>query len=62
MNTNLRVDTDATYETTTSSTASGEMAAILDVLVTAGLAAEAVFDGQAERCPHCLSRVLSEAA
>ena len=62
MNTSLQSKTDATYETTTPFTASREMAAILDLLGTAGLAAEAVFDGQAEGCPHCRSRVLSEAA
>jgi hypothetical protein len=62
MNTNLPVNTDPTYETTTPSTASCEVAEILELLGTAGLAAEAVFDGQAERCPHCLSPVLSEAA
>ena len=58
MNTNLQI----TNETTATTTADCEVAMVLDLLAAAGLAAEAVFDGDAEGCPHCISQVLSEAA
>lgn len=62
MNTNLQNTTDATYEATAPVTGSHEVPAILELLEAGGLAADTVFDGEAERCPHCLTRVLSEAA
>lgn len=62
MNTNLQNNTETTYETTVPTTPSRELAVVLDLLATAGLAAEAVYDGDAEGCPHCISQVLSEAA
>jgi hypothetical protein len=66
MNTNLLNASDTTHEaiheTTVLATADCGPAAVLDLLATAGLAAEAVYDGDAEGCPHCISQVLSEAA
>ena len=62
MNTSLQNNTETTHETTVLATASGELAVVLELLAAVGLAAEAVFDGDAEWCPHCLSQVLSEAA
>jgi hypothetical protein len=62
MNTNLQNTKETTPETTVPTTADCGLAAVLDLLATAGLAAEAVFDGDAEECPHCASQVLSEAA
>ena len=66
MNTNLLNASDttneSTHETTVPTTADCGLAVVLDLLATAGLAAEAVFDGDAEGCPHCISQVLPEAA
>ena len=65
MNTNLlnaSAITHETHATTVPTTADCGLAVVLDLLATAGLAAEAVFDGDAEACPHCMSQVLSEAA
>ena len=67
MNTNIQEANDlsasgTTRETTVLATADSGLAAVLDLLATAGLAAEAVYDGDAEGCPHCMSQVLSEAA
>ena len=66
MNATLQNTTELIHESTNDptlpTTASRELAAILEQLATAGLAAEAVFDGDAEWCPHCVSQVLSEAA
>lgn len=66
MNTNLLNASDTTNETThvtpVPTTADYWLAMVLDLLATAGLAAEAVFDGDAEGCPQCTSQVLSEAA
>lgn len=62
MNTNLQCATRTTHETTVYATADCELAVVLDMLETAGLAAQAIYDGDAEGCPHCISQVLSEAA
>jgi hypothetical protein len=62
MNTNLQNNGKTTHETTVPTTGDWELAVALDLLATAGLAAEAVFDGDAAECPHCASQVLSEAA
>jgi hypothetical protein len=59
--TNLQYTSGTTHETTVLATAD-ELAVVLDMLATAGLAAEAVYDGHAEGCPHCMTQVLSEAA
>lgn len=34
----------------------------IDVLASAGVAAEVVYDGDAEECPHCAWQALSVAA
>jgi hypothetical protein len=62
MTTNLQNNSETTQETTVPTTDDRELAVVLDLLATAGLAAEAVFDGEAEGCPHCASQLLSEAA
>jgi hypothetical protein len=62
MNTNLQNASETTHETTVPATADCGLAVVLELLATAGLAAEAVFDGDAEGCPHCISEFLSEAA
>jgi hypothetical protein len=66
MNTNLQNVSDTTNETThetiVPATADCGLAVVLELLATAGLAAEAVFDGDADGCPHCISQDLSEAA
>jgi hypothetical protein len=62
MNTNLQNTKETTHETIVPTTADCGLAVVLDLLATAGLAAEAVFDGDAAECPHCISQVLSEAA
>jgi hypothetical protein len=62
MNTNLQHASATTHETTVTATADCGLAVVLELLATAGLAAEAVFDGDAEGCPHCISQFLSEAA
>jgi hypothetical protein len=53
---------EKTPDTTGAGSAAGELAVIVELLATVGLDAGAVFEGDAERCPHCLSQVLSEAA
>ena len=66
MTTNLQNNTatthESTRETTVPTTASHELAVTIELLAAVGLAAEAVFDGDAELCPYCLSQVFSEAA
>jgi hypothetical protein len=66
MNTNLfnppETTQETTHETTVPATADWELAVALDLLAAGGLGAEAVYDGDAEGCPHCVSQVLSEAA
>ena len=62
MNTNLQYTSGTTHEATVNATADCELALVLGVLATAGLAAEAVYDGDAGECPHCMTQVLSEAA
>jgi hypothetical protein len=66
MNTNLLRASDTTHETihetTVAATADCGLMVVLDLLAAAGLAAEAIYDGDAEGCQHCISQVLSEAA
>jgi hypothetical protein len=62
MNTNLQNTSETTHETPVPTTADCGLAVVLDLLAAAGLAAQAVFDGDAEGCPHCVSQILSEAA
>ncbi len=62
MNTNLPNASDTTHATPVPATAHCGLALVLDLLAAAGLDAEAVYDGDAQQCPHCLSQVLSEAA
>lgn len=66
MNTNLLAANETTretsHETTVLATVDHGLAAVLDLLATAGLAAAAVYDGDDEGCPHCMAQVLWEAA
>jgi len=66
MNTNLLRASDTTHETihetTVSATTDCGLTVVLGLLAAAGLAAEAIYDGDAKGCPHCISQVLSEAA
>lgn len=62
MNTNLQNTKETTHETNVPTTPDCGLTVVLELLATAGLAAEAVFDGDAEECPHCAPQVLSEAA
>jgi hypothetical protein len=62
MNTNLQNTSETIYPSTDPAIAGFELETVLELLAGAGLAAEAVYDGDAKGCPHCLSQVLSEAA
>lgn len=51
-----------TFAQTTFAQTDAELTAVLNLLAAGGLAAEAVFDGDAGGCPHCASLALAEAA
>jgi hypothetical protein len=62
MNTNLQNTSETLYPAIDPAMSGFGLETLLELLAGAGLAAEAVYDGDAKGCPHCLSQVLSEAA
>jgi hypothetical protein len=58
MNTNYETTLEATFDRL----AEAGLIGPIDVLASAGVAAELVYDGDAEECPHCAWQALSAAA
>ena len=63
MNTNYETTPEATFDyLPEAGLADAGQNAVIDLLASAGVAAEVVYDGDAEECPHCAWQALSAAA